>query len=71
MASIVIKTPNGKYVGGGRNPELVERLSRADVYEDHEEVDAQIAIVNTMYGWNWQKVDAEQEYDKQLEKQGG
>jgi hypothetical protein len=41
------------------------------LYEDNESVDVQIAIVNTTYGWNWQKVDAEQEYDKWINQQGG
>ena len=47
MAKVVIKTPDGKYVGGGRDARLVERVTRAYLYEDGESVDAQIAIVNT------------------------
>ena len=70
MAKVVIKTPDGKYVGGGRETELVDRLSRAYVYEDTESVDAQIAIVNTTYGWRWEKADAEQEYDKWINEGG-
>ncbi len=64
MAKIVIKTPSGQYVGGGPDTELVDRVTRAYLYEDGPAVDAQIAIVNTTYGWDWQKADAEQEYDK-------
>ena len=71
MAKVVIKTPDGKYVGGGREAQLVDRLSRAYLYDDSESVDTQLAIVNTMYGWNWQKVDLEKEYDKQLATAGG
>jgi hypothetical protein len=67
MAKVVIKTQTGQYVGGGRETELVDRITRAYLYEDSENVDAQIAIVNTTYGWNWRKVDAEQEYDRQLD----
>jgi hypothetical protein len=37
------------------------------VYEDGAEIDAQITIVNTTYGWGWRKVDAEQEFDRQLD----
>jgi hypothetical protein len=66
MAKVVIKTPDGKYVGGGREAQLVDRLSRAYVYEDSESVDAQISIVNTTYNWGWRKVDAEQEYDREI-----
>ena len=66
MAKVVIKTPAGHYVGGGPQTRLVDRITRAYVYEDGESVDAQIAIVNTTYGWQWKKVDAEQEYARQL-----
>jgi hypothetical protein len=68
MAKVVIKTQTGQYVGGGRETELVDRITRAYLYEDSENVDAQIAIVNTTYGWNWRKVDAEQEYDRFLDE---
>ena len=64
MAKIVIKTPSGQYVGGGPCTELVDRITRAYLYQDGPEVDAQIAIVNTTYGWDWKKADAEKEYDK-------
>ena len=72
MSKVVIKTPEGKFVGGGREAELVDRITRAYLYEDGESVDEQIAIVNTTYGWNWQKADAEREYDLwiQSEQQG-
>ncbi len=70
MAKVVIKTPDGKYVGGGREAELVDRITRAYLYEDTQSVDVQLAIVNTTYGWNWRKVDAEQEYDKWINNQG-
>jgi len=66
MAKVIIRTPEGKYVGGGQETQLVDRLSRAYVYEDNESVDTQVALVNTVYGWNWEKVDAELEYDRQL-----
>ena len=66
MSKVIIKTPDGKYVGGGREAQLVDRLSRAYLYEDGESVDNQIAVVNTIYGWNWKKVEVEQEYDQQL-----
>lgn len=64
MAKVIIKTPSGQYVGGGRTAELTDRITRAYVYEDGPEVDNQITIVNTIYGWNWQKVDAEVEFDR-------
>jgi hypothetical protein len=67
MSRVVIKTPDGKYVGGGWKAELVDRLSQAYVYEDGESVDTQIAVVNTTYGWGWQKEDAQLEYDRQLD----
>ena len=70
MAKIIIKTPSGQYVGGGRETQLVDRLSRAYVYEDGEAVDAQLALVNLTYGWHWKKVDAEKEYDRQLTAEG-
>ena len=70
MAKVIIKTPEGRYVGGDRETQLVDRLSRAYVYEDGESVDTQIAIVNLTYGWNWEKVDAEQEFDRQLATEG-
>ena len=66
MAKVIIRTPEGKYVGGGSETQLVDRLSRAYVYEDGPEVDNQLMVVNTTYGWNWEKVDAELEYDRQL-----
>ncbi|VGO13400.1 hypothetical protein PDESU_01957 [Pontiella desulfatans] len=67
MAKVVIKTPDGKYVGGGsRETELVDRITRAYLYEDGPEVDSEISIVNAVHGWQWKKVDAEQEYDRQL-----
>ena len=70
MAKVVIKTPDGKYVGGGRVTELVDRITRAYLYEDAPCVDEQIAIVNTTYGWNWLKADAQEEYDRWIEQQG-
>jgi hypothetical protein len=70
MAKVVIKTQSGQYVGGGRQTELVDRVTRAYLYQDGPNVDEQIAIVNTTYGWNWQKADAEKEYDKWIETQG-
>jgi hypothetical protein len=66
MAKVLIKTPDGKYVGGGRRTQLVDRLSRAYVYVDGEDIDTQIAVVNTMYGFGWYKVDAEREYDRAI-----
>jgi hypothetical protein len=60
-----------QYVGGGRQTELVDRVTRAYLYQDGPDVDEQIAIVNTTYGWNWQKADAEQEYDKWISNQQG
>ena len=70
MSKVVIKTPDGKFVGGGRETELVDRVTRAYLYEDSPSVDAQIAIVNQTYGWNWEKADAEREYDKWINLQG-
>lgn len=70
MAKIVIKTPSGQYVGGGPCTELVDRITRAYLYQDGPEVDAQIAIVNTTYGWDWKKADAEKEYDKWINEGG-
>lgn len=70
MSKVVIKTPDGKYVGGGPDTELVDRITRAYWYEDGKEIDAQLAIVNTTYGWNWTKADAEKEYDKWIQQQG-
>jgi hypothetical protein len=66
MTKVLIKTPSGQFVGGGRETELVDRITRAYVYEDGAEIDAQITIVNTTYNWGWRKVDAELEYDRQL-----
>jgi hypothetical protein len=66
MAKVVIKTQSGQYVGGGRETELVDRITRAYLYTDGPDVDEQIAVVNTTYGWNWQKADAETEYDRML-----
>jgi hypothetical protein len=70
MAKVVIKTQSGQYVGGGPDTELVDRVTRAHLYEDTVSVDEQIAVVNTTYGWNWQKADAETEYDKWINNQG-
>ena len=70
MAKVVIKTPDGKYVGGRRETELVDRITRAYLYEDGPDVDAQLATVNTTYGWGWSKVDAEHEYDLWIHNQG-
>ena len=70
MSRVVIKTPDGKYVGGGPNTELVDRITRAYLYEDGPDTDEQIAIVNTTYGWNWKKADVEQEYDKWINEGG-
>ena len=70
MAKVVIKTPTGQYVGGGREAELVDRITRAYLYEDGLDVDTQIAIVNSTYGWNWAKADAEREYDKWINNRG-
>ena len=70
MAKVITKTPEGKYVGGGREAQLVTRLSRAYLYEDGLDVDTQIAIVNSTYGWNWAKADAEREYDKWINNRG-
>ena len=70
MAKIVIKTPDGMYVGGGRETQLVDRITRAYLYEDDPEVDTQIARVNIMHGWNWRKADAEKEYDQWIKNQG-
>ena len=70
MTNVLIKTPSGQFVGGGRETKLVDRITRAYVYEDGAEIDAQITIVNTTYGWGWRKVDAEQEYDRQLAAEG-
>ena len=70
MSKVVIKTPDGKYVGGGSDTELVDRITRAYLYEDGPDVDAQLSSVNTTYGWNWAKADAQQEYEKWIDKQG-
>jgi hypothetical protein len=67
MTKVLIKTPSGAFVGGGREAQLVDRITRAYVYEDGAEIDAQIAIVNATYNWGWRKVDAEQEFDRQLD----
>jgi hypothetical protein len=69
MAKVVIKTQSGQYVGGDRETQLVDRVTRAYLYQDGPDVDEQIAIVNTTYGWNWQKADAETEYDKWIDQQ--
>ena len=66
MSRVIIKTPDGKYVGGGKEAQLVDRLSRAYVYMDGPDTDEQIAWVNRTYRYGWYKVDVEQEYDKQL-----
>ena len=68
MAKVVIKTPDGKYVGGGRDPEFVDRLSQAYLYEDSRDTDDQIAIVNAMYGCGWFKVDPENECDRMMDE---
>lgn len=70
MAKVVIKTPDGMFVGGGQETQLVDRITRAYLYEDGPDVDAQLAIVNTTYNWDWKKVDAEQEYDQWINQQG-
>jgi hypothetical protein len=70
MARIVIKTPDGMYVGGGRETELVDRITRAYLHEDGPDTDSQIAQVNRMYRCGWYKVDAETEYDKWIKNQG-
>ncbi len=67
MSKVVIKTPDGMFVGGGPGTELVDRVTRAYLYEDSDSVDEQIAIVNTTYGWNWEKADAEREYAAALQ----
>jgi hypothetical protein len=64
MAKVVIKTQSGMYVGGDRQTQLVDRVTRAYLYEDGPEVDSQLSIVNTTYGWNWQKADAEVELQR-------
>jgi hypothetical protein len=61
MAKVIIKTPDGKYVGGGREPEIVDSLSRAYLYEDCEATDLQVATVNTLHNLGWHKLDAEEE----------
>ena len=70
MAKVVIKTQDGMFVGGGPDTELVDRVTRAYLYQDGPDVDEQIAIVNHTYGWSWQKADAEKEYDKWINNQG-
>jgi hypothetical protein len=70
MSKIVIKTPDGKYVGGGREPEIVDSLSRAYVYQDGPETDQQLALVNAALGCNWVKVDAEQELKRSGKEAG-
>ena len=70
MNKVVIKTPDGKYVGGGPETELVDRITRAYLYEHNESVDTQITIVNTTYNWGWEKADAEHEYDIWINNQG-
>jgi len=68
MTQVIIKNQDGKYLGGGKEPELVESLSRAYIYEDGPEVDAQLVIVNTLFGCGWFKANAQKEYDQ---TQGG
>lgn len=68
MTQVIIKNQDGKYLGGGKQPELVESLSRAYLYEDGPEVDAQLVIVNTLFGCGWFKANAQKEYDQ---TQGG
>jgi hypothetical protein len=70
MSKVVIKTPDGQFVGGGQETELVDRITRAYLYEDGPIVDEQIAVVNTTYGWNWKKAEAEHEYDIWINNQG-
>ena len=70
MAKVVIKTPSGMFVGGGRETELVDRITRAYLYTDGPDVDEQIASINSTYGWSWQKSDAEHEYDIWINNQG-
>lgn len=67
---VVIKTPEGKYVGGGRDTQLVDQVTRAYLYEDSPEVDEQIATVNATHGCNWKKVDAQKEYEQWIEQKG-
>jgi hypothetical protein len=67
MSKVVIKTQDGMFVGGGRETELVDRVTRAFLYEDGPDVDAQLAVVNTTYNWGWKKADAELEYDKWIQ----
>jgi hypothetical protein len=64
MTQVVIKNQDGKYLGGGKQPELVDRPSRAYLYEDGPEVDAQLSIVNTLFGCGWFKANAQKEYDQ-------
>jgi hypothetical protein len=61
MAKVVIKTPDGRDVGGGTEPEIVDSLSRAYLYDDCPATDAQVATVNTMFNLGWSKADAEEE----------
>jgi hypothetical protein len=61
MSKVAIMTPDGKYVGGGLDPEFTDRLSRAYLYEDNSDTDDQISIVNAMYNCGWRKVDIEEE----------
>ena len=61
MSKVVIKTPDGRYVGGGRDPEFTDLLSKAYLYEDNRDTDDQISIVNAMYNCGWRKVDIEEE----------
>jgi hypothetical protein len=61
---VVIKTPDGLYVGGGQSTQLVSALSRAYVYDEKDDhVDEQITIVNAMYHCGWFKVSIEDELD--------
>ena len=70
MSKVVIKTPSGMFVGGGPDTELVDRITRAYLYEDGPDVDTQLAAVNTTYNWGWKKADAEREYDIWINNQG-
>jgi hypothetical protein len=70
MSKVVIKTQDGMFVGGGRETELVDRITRAYLYEDGPDVDAELAILNTTYNFRWKKADAEKEYDMWINNQG-
>jgi hypothetical protein len=46
---------------------MVDRITRAYIYEDSPSVDAQVSAVNVMFGCQWEKADAQQEFDKWTE----